>query len=519
MAQELYPWQQECLTLWEQNEYRGIVKAVTGAGKTRVALAGMELLKKKAGSRLRVKIVVPGRSLLLQWKRELQKFLPGDGAGLIGLCGGGWNTFREQDYMLYVIHSARYRLARQVLHELKEGCTVLLIADECHNYVSDENRKIFEFLPFVPRLPGKYCSLGLSATADRPGYDSILVPALGPEIYHYGLARALKRGTICDFAVWQIAVRFQQSEQQEYEELSDGLKHTRTELFRLFPGLRDCSGARFFALLKEIAGKDKTRGARLAATYLQLSYQRKRVVHLAGSRIACVCRLLSHIDSRKQILIFGESIVQIEQLYELLGQSYPGKVGRYHSKMGSTANQNSLERFRGKDFRILLTCRALDEGLDVPEASVGIILSGTSMERQRLQRLGRILRRQDGKRMACLYYIFVADSQEERGYFPERLENFQVENLEFDDKTGEFYFPAYEKAAESVLQNVLSQGLPEEIYQETLECLKRGYLKEDWLLAPGECRRLAQEAKTIREQNYWICMEQMARNQGGRRSR
>ena len=40
----------------------------------------------------------------------------------------------------------------------------------------------------------------------------------------------------------------------------------------------------------------------------------------------------------------------------------------------------------------------------------------------------------------------------------------------------------------------------EEIYQETLECLKRGYLKEDWLLAPGECRRLAQEAKTIREQ-------------------
>ena len=247
MAQELYPWQQECLALWEQNEYRGIVHAVTGSGKTRMALAGMELLKNKTGSRLRVKIVVPGKSLLLQWKRALEKLLPPEEHPSIGLCGGGFQPSAERDYMLYVIHSARYRLARQILRELKEGHTVLLIADECHNYTSGENRKIFEFLPFLPKLPGTYCSMGLTATAKGPGYDNILVPALGTCIYHYGLARALKRGTVCEFAVWQIAIKFQPQEAREYEELTENLKHTRTELLRLFPGLRYCEGPQFFA--------------------------------------------------------------------------------------------------------------------------------------------------------------------------------------------------------------------------------------------------------------------------------
>ena len=66
MTPELYPWQQECLTLWEQNEYRGIVNAVTGAGKTRLALAGILRLA-QITDRLRVKVVVPKKSLLPQW--------------------------------------------------------------------------------------------------------------------------------------------------------------------------------------------------------------------------------------------------------------------------------------------------------------------------------------------------------------------------------------------------------------------------------------------------------------------
>lgn len=511
-APELYSWQKKCLALWEQNEYRGIVQAVTGSGKTRVALAGIELLQRAAGSKLRVKIVVPGKSLLLQWKRALEAALPYTGGKFprIGVCGGGQSALDEQDYMLYVINSARYRLARHTLEELKAGYTVLLIADECHHYVSEENQKIFEFLPFVEKLPGKYCSLGLSATARGPGYDSVLVPALGKEIYHYGLAHALMRGTICEFAVWQIAVSFHREESQEYNELTDDMMLTRTQLLRILPGLKHCDGPQFFMELREIAGMKAGREAELARAYLQLAYKRRRVVHMAKSRTACVIHLLKCLDRRKQVLIFGESIPQIEKLYQKLNQMYPHRAGRYHSKMGALANHNALERFRDGSIRILLTCRALDEGFDVPEAAIGIILSGTAMERQRLQRLGRILRKSDGKRMACLYYLFVADSNEERTYFPQGTECFRVENLYYDNEAGDFFYPDYEKAADRVLSQVISQGLAKSIYLETQECLKRGYLREDWLLPPSECRKRADEASNTRERNYWICMEQMS---------
>lgn len=515
MTNELYPWQRECLDLWEKNQYRGIVQAVTGAGKTAVALAGVERLASAAGARLRVKIVVPGKSLLLQWKRALES-LPAGVVGVrrtsIGMCGGGFTAAEETDYMIYVIHSARYRLARQILSELREGYTVLLIADECHHYSSGENRKIFEFLPYAKKLPGHYCSLGLSATMKGAGLERVLVPALGPEIYHYGLERALRRGTVCAFAVWQVAVSFAPKEQEEYDALTEEMICVRRELFRLLPGLRYCESASFFAHLKELVKAKEGKAARMARTYLWLSYKRKRRVCLAKARTDCVIELLRCLDAGKQTLIFGESISQIEQLYVVLKQEYPARVGRYHSKMGAVANQNTLERFRAGNIQILLTCRALDEGIDVPQAAVGIILSGTSMERQRLQRLGRILRKADGKRLACLYYLFVADSKEERAYFPQGAECFRVENLSFDYESRAFYFPSYERAAAKVMERMVDRGLSESFCREAVQCLKRGYLREDWLLPPDECRAHVREAIGVREKNYWICMEQMAKS-------
>lgn len=511
MTLELYPWQKKCLTAWEQNKYHGIVNAVTGSGKTRMALAGIMHLNAVTGSKFRVKIVVPGKSLLFQWKHILAHTFSSETETAIGVCGSGYDTPSERKYMIYVINSARYRLARQILNELKDGYTVLLIADECHNYTSSENRKIFEFLPYLPNLSGNYCSLGLSATTEKTGYETILIPALGKEIYHYSLSEALKKGTVCDFAVWQIAVNFQPEEQAEYEELSDNLRHTRMELLRLFPWLKFCEGTSFFAHVKELASHGNEKGARLAKTYLQLSYKRKHTVHMAKARTSCVYQLLKELGLKKQILIFGESISQIEQLYTKLNHTYPDKIGRYHSKMGFLANQNALERFRNGELRILLTCRALDEGIDVPEAAVGIILSGTSMERQRLQRLGRILRKHTGKRMACLYYLFIADSLEERAYFPMKTECFQVQNLFYDDKINTFCFPDYEKAADTILADIAARDLPENVYTEILSCLNRGYLREDWMLPPEECRKNAALSTNIRVQNYWLCMEQMTK--------
>lgn len=515
MKQKLYTWQKECLTAWEVNEYRGIVQAVTGSGKTRMAIAAIRLLKKQYGEKLRVKIVVPSNSLLTQWKRALL-----DNADMIestldiGVHGGGYHTTNERRYMIYVIHSARYRLARQILHELNQGYVVFLIADECHHYTGNENRKIFDFLPFTETCSGKYCSLGLSATMNTTTDNQILIHSLGKVIFQYNLAHALKNKTICDFCIWQIAVSFGQEELQEYEEITDVMRHTRTKLLQACPELKHTHHSGFFAILKELATYKEQHVSALARKYLQLSYYRKRIVYMADSRISCVCQLLNFLDKEKQILVFGESIDQIETLYERLYPAYSGRIGRYHSKRGVLANKHTLERFRTEDLKILLTCHALDEGVDIPNVTIGIILSGTSMERQRLQRLGRILRKNDTKRMACLYYLFVADTQEERAYFPQKPEQFLTADLFYDEKTEQFSFPAYENAANKVLSHMTKLNAADNLLKETLKCLQEGFLREDWLLSTSECAEHAKNEIDVHKRNYWLCMKQMTSYRG-----
>ena len=174
MSKKLYQWQEECLKRWFDNKGRGMVQAVTGTGKTFLALSALKRLDEQHEGRLRVKIVVPTKELMRQWERTLREFLKEEGgveikdrsfSGNIGLRGGGRKGRTDCKYMIYVINSARYELARQILMELRGGERVFLIADECHHYVSGQNQLIFEFLPYLDReQKERFFSLGLSAT-------------------------------------------------------------------------------------------------------------------------------------------------------------------------------------------------------------------------------------------------------------------------------------------------------------------------------------------------------------------
>lgn len=413
-----YHWQEECLAVWEKNNYRGTVEAVTGAGKTMLAVKAMERLLHIYGDNLLTAIVVPTRALMVQWNRSLLSFfLETDLA-------------EKPQFQVYVVNSARYRLARQILDRLRAGGDVFLVADECHHYTSVENRKIFEFIPHMEHLPGHYCAMGLSATVADKDATEILEPALGRIIFRYSYDRALRDGAITAFKLVQTALHFCEDEQQEYDELSERMAVLRTQLYSRYPLLKKDGGS-FFAILKTLATEDHSKTGILAKAFLSLSYQRKKLVCMAKNRILCAHELLREMDIRRKVLIFSESIDQAEMLFDRLLPDYGGKVGKYHSRAGKQANENTLERFRNSEILILITCRALDEGIDVPDAEIGIILSGTKMERQRLQRLGRILRKNEKKGAACLYYLFIAESTEEKSYIPLRGECFQVEDREY----------------------------------------------------------------------------------------
>lgn len=514
MNYRLYPWQEECLKKWERKQYHGIVNVVTGAGKTWLALAAAKLLARRTGiSRLRIKIVVPTASLLTQWVSSIRNFFDSAVSRRdIGLYYSDRRDTPDRPFMIYVINSARYTLARHIVRDVEEGRTVFLIADECHRYTGSENRKIFDFLPFVTDNPSQYASLGLSATPglNRPENAAVLIPALGPEIFRYGFLEAGRDETLCPYAAFHVALSFTPEEETEYEELSAGIKNTFYRLTSCCPTLKELHGSDFFRALRRIAG-EKDPSASLARLYLNLSRKRKNLTSDACSRIRCVLKLIGLLEKSAGIIIFGERIEQADILYEKLNRLYPNQTARCHSAMPPHARKLALERFRDGEVRILISCRALDEGFDVPSASIGIVMSSTSVNRQRIQRLGRILRRYEGKEIASLYYLYVEESCEETAYFPAGHQTAAICELfyRFEDDT--IFHPNYEKQALAAMQTFSRKKPDASLLSEAEDCYYRGIIRPDWLMGKAYCAEKIETAKTISARNYWICMKQIAR--------
>ena len=520
MKRELYQWQEECLKRWKNNKSRGIVQAVTGSGKTLLALEAIRQLQKEVPGVLRIKIVVPTAELMRQWNRSLREYLRSEEkesfhevsqGSRIGLRGSGYRDPLDRKYMIYVINSARYELAREILAELKNGDSVLLIADECHHYGSEQNRLIFEFLPYIKPYSEKFFSLGLTATLPFGEERDYLVSVLGKVIYSYGMRQAFALKTVCPYDVYHISLSFRKEEREEYEDFTEKMQNLFRKLQKHFPEMGYMNRKECFELLRKIAGEAGTREAEEAALYLRLAYKRKSLVCLASERCACACELMRRLGISRKVIIFGERISQAEQLYRLLEKEYPGRVGRYHSQMGELANKNTIERFREGTLRVLIACKAVDEGIDIPDAEIGIVLSGTSAQRQKIQRLGRILRNQKSKDCAFLYYLHIEDNVEENCFLPDEKSRFTFE-LEYIGEEKRFRHPVYDQMAQKVFDEI-SYGtaqLQEDKRKEIVRCLKIGSVRSDWMREKEDLEQRIKNARYMRERNYWICMNKIA---------
>ncbi len=519
-ALRLYPWQEKCLKSWEKNGFRGIVNVITGAGKTVLALAASAHLKnvlEKSSSpaALRTKIIVPSVPLAVQWNHELKRILPALGIRepKCGLYYSGHKTDPEQDYMIYVLNSARHAAARHILSDMQQGFHVLLIVDECHRCGSPENRKIFDFihpegslgLYFSEEL---YHSLGLSATPWGTDGDAVLKTALGKEIYRYHFAAALRDGYVSRFSIFHIGLSFSAQELRSYMDLSDKMSSAYRQLIQNYPYLTQLERGPLFAALQKIAVQDGEDS--LAASYLNLSYKRKTVSCMAVSRIFCTLSLMEQIAPDTRVIIFGERIEQAENVFLALSSRFPGRVGRFHSQMSPQARKNTLEAYRSGSLRILVSCRGLDEGIDVPDASAGIVLSGSSVNRQRIQRLGRILRRSEGKSSACLYYLYIRESSEDGIYLSEPDSSFPVCDLSYSAPDRIFSHPTYENLAVKLLEEGKIRGLAEDQMLELRSCLLEGLVRSDWLESPKTCSDMISSSQGQHEKNYWICMKRLA---------
>ena len=494
---QLHEWQTECLHIWARSGYRGIVNAVTGSGKTVLALSAVKHLEIVSGKELRVKIVVPQTFLTGQWKEELKRLLGAKPADIGVYCGSRKDTSRK--YMIYVVNSARYCLARHILSDISGGAAVFLIADECHHYGSAENSRIFDFYKAIAE-DAPYYALGLSATPEIVNFKTISTP-LGREIYSYDLGRALRDKIISRFILFTVTLGFSRDESDEYEELSLSLTKCLAYIRKKRPEIWDLPSALFFAQLQRLA-RQEGRVAQAASTALTLMYKRRTLSHMALARPLCAAAIVKALPAQARIILFCERIQAAEKLFKVLSEQYPGQAGLYHSKMAGNARKDMLERYKLGVNRLLICCKALDEGLNIPSTDAGIIVSASMSARQRVQRLGRMLRR--SKDVKRIYYLYIENSSEERELVLglNTLEN-SVPLIALRYRDGAFYHAEYERLRGKALEYMSDHSHSPRLRDALSQNIGRALIRGDFLLSEPACRENLRLAGSVAERNYW----------------
>ena len=509
MEKQLLSWQTSCLEAWESSGFRGIANVVTGAGKTILAVAAIKRLFEVVGSDTKIKIVVPKNFLMYQWHLALREELNIQREE-IGFFSGVHKSKPNKKIMIYVINSARNVLARHIVEDAKNGNKVFLIADECHHYGSNVNARIFGYVPFLPNKFIVY-TLGLSATPWCVNYNEVLVPALGDEIYRFGFLAALNAGIISKFTLFNIEVPFEQPERMAYDQLTNQLSIALNNLNKLYPSISSKSSHLFFSALEDIIKNGDPEAADLAKTAFLITLQRKEVIYHASNRINAVLELVRRIPKSSKIIIFGERIETADEINKLLCKTYHNEVGLYHSQVPKPLAIEALRRFENGDIRILITCKTLDEGLNIAETNVGIVVSSTGSRRQRVQRLGRVLRKKSGGNPAYFYYLYIGDTAEENELLKEinRREYDRLINridLKFNVESGSFINNRYVELEDAGVQSMLANGNTDDEIVEFLRNADKGSLTEDWLMSEELCIEKLNAASEKKERNYYISM-------------
>lgn len=365
----LRPYQEAALLAWEAAGRRGIVALPTGSGKTRVALGAI------AAVGARALCLVPTRVLLEQWRREIARSYP----GAIGSVGDGHHEIEP-------ITVATFESAWRQMDRLGNQFD-LLVVDEAHHFGSGVRDECLEMSAASARL-------GLTATPPREEAAlRRLEDLVGPVVFE--LAIGDLAGTfLANFDLLTLRLDLAPSERRDYDRWMASFLEVRRAHARMSPG------ADWREFVQSAGMTDAGRRA-LAA------FRRARTLlaFTAAKRAALAALLEKHRESR--VIVFTACN---ETAYD---------IAREHLVMPITADIGRKERdetlasFRTGALRVLVSTRVLNEGLDVPDADVGIVVGAAQGEREHTQRIGRLLRPRPGKR-ALVYEMVTRRTMEVR---------------------------------------------------------------------------------------------------------
>ena len=362
------PYQTASVEAWRRNERCGVIVLPTGAGKTHAATMAIEMCGRQT------LVVVPTLDLMNQWYDLLVSTFNAE----IGLIGGG---FFEVGAITVTTYASAFRHQERLGNQFG-----LIIFDECHHLPSEGYKYGAEFAlaPF---------RLGLSATPDRAdGNDSLLEELVGKFVFRLE-AQQLAGEYLADYIIEKIEVDLSAEEGVAYRDTRAVYTNFKRKLNLPYGH----EGWRQF-IIQSARSEDGRRAMK--------AYRDSRKIALGGDAKLRVLQDLLIRHKQDKVLIFtaeNQMVYQISNDYLIPAITHETNVKE---------RKFWLDAFNKGDVSALATSKVLNEGVNIPDASVAIILSGSGSSREHIQRLGRILRKK-GDKQATLYEVVTRNTTEE----------------------------------------------------------------------------------------------------------
>ncbi len=364
------PYQSESIEAWKENKKCGVIVLPTGAGKTHVATMAIEICGRQT------LVVVPTLDLMNQWYDLLLSTFNAE----VGLIGGG---FYEIGAITVTTYASAFRHQERIGNQFG-----LVIFDECHHLPSEGYKYAAEFAiaPF---------RLGLTATPERADEGELLLEEIVGKFVYRLEAQELAGEYLADYFVERIEVDLTDDERDEYQKEREIYINFVRQKNISFGGM---DGWKMFVI--QSAKSEQGRRAMKA-------YRNSKKIALGTEAKINVLQDLLIRHKKDKVLIFtaeNEMVYRISQDFLIPAITHETNV----KERGFW-----LKSLNGGKVFALATSKVLNEGVNIPDASVAIILSGSGSSREHIQRLGRILRKQ-GDKQAILYEVVTRNTSEER---------------------------------------------------------------------------------------------------------
>ena len=365
----LRSYQEEALQLWIKNNYKGIIALPTGSGKSIIALAAI------TNTAVRTLIVVYTKEQAFQWREFLLKYtsIPPNMVGLF------YSEEKRLSPITIITYQSGFRYINQISPYFE-----MIIVDEVHHLPAEK----FKYIALHSLA---HFRMGLSATPEREdGKHEELFPLMGGVVYYKSPSELVEQGYLSPYQLVTVRVKLDKEEILKYKQLR--------QLYSQYS-----KGKTFTEILEEAR-----RGILESIEALKIHSELRKLIALSKSKINKAVELaIKEYESGNKVIVFTQYIDQARDIAEktkgllLIGE------------MPENERKRVLETFKHSPRGILVVTTVGDEGIDIPDANVGIIVSGTGSRRQFIQRLGRLLRPKTKGMYARLYEIIVEKTPEE----------------------------------------------------------------------------------------------------------